>query len=516
MRGWRISAGSFERAREIYKRLGANLLAEPKLQAYALCDYGEILRVFQQLQQAIQYLEKSLTLVPIDTKLVLSFSHLSDASARLKKAEDALRYSERMRDHCIQSGDKYGLALALDRLYAFHAGRGHLKEARSYRDQLEQCLQSLSPTPMFLKMTFLGGTGMARSWNGRLRETEIGLREAYEIAQRLEVTNIIHLTRDLGYVLGMQNCFDEAQMFFTHSLSATEGITASIADVYRSIGLIFKGVVLTRQGHIQEARTDLLDALEMMEAIEDSYWIADISSWLGNLIEVKSAKSNEQLVVAELVTAVTHYQRCVDAARSLFFDYQEGAALTGLVRIKNAQGDYAAIPALLAEAEQLAQQYEYNDHLASLRLTQGHVAWDDSLPEWGSGFDAALRYYQYAAHLRAALQPLLVRRGALRAFARDAPASDHPTLLGTRRGRAADAHGAARTGGRRAPTTSARRGPTPFRPFPKAYHCWKPSALRANASQEMARRKGQCWSRLTQHSPGSLSCRWRCLVLSTH
>src|SRR5262249_17470299 len=29
------------------------------------------------------------------------------------------------------------------------------------------------------------------------------------------------------------------------------------------------------------------------------------------------------------------------------------------------------IPPLLAGAEQLAQQYEYNDHLASLRLTQG-------------------------------------------------------------------------------------------------------------------------------------------------
>ncbi len=66
------------------------------------------------------------------------------------------------------------------------------------------------------------------------------------------------------------------------------------------------------------------------------------------------------------------------------------------MRVKCTQGDYAAIPPLLAEAEQLAQQYEYNDHLASLRLTQGHVAWDGHIPEWGSGFDAALRYYQHA------------------------------------------------------------------------------------------------------------------------
>lgn len=51
--------------------------------------------------------------------------------------------------------------------------------------------------------------------------------------------------------------------------------------------------------------------------------------------------------------------------------YYECCMLTGLVRVKHAQGDYAAIPPLVAEAEQLAQQYEYNDHLASLRLTQG-------------------------------------------------------------------------------------------------------------------------------------------------
>ena len=68
----------------------------------------------------------------------------------------------------------------------------------------------------------------------------------------------------------------------------------------------------------------------------------------------------------------------------------------GLVRVKHAQGSLLrSIPASL-EAEQLAQQYEYNDHLASLRLTQGHVAWDGHIPEWGNGFDAALRYYQHA------------------------------------------------------------------------------------------------------------------------
>lgn len=50
----------------------------------------------------------------------------------------------------------------------------------------------------------------------------------------------------------------------------------------------------------------------------------------------------------------------------------------------------------MANAEALAQRYEYNDHLASLRLSQGHMAWDGILPTWRTGFDAALRHYQQA------------------------------------------------------------------------------------------------------------------------
>ena len=51
----------------------------------------------------------------------------------------------------------------------------------------------------------------------------------------------------------------------------------------------------------------------------------------------------------------------------------EEATLTGLVCVKGVQGNYAGIPPLLAKAEQLAQQYEYNDHSTLLRLTQGMI-----------------------------------------------------------------------------------------------------------------------------------------------
>ena len=57
-------------------------------------------------------------------------------------------------------------------------------------------------------------------------------------------------------------------------------------------------------------------------------------------------------------------------------------ALTGLVRVKYAQLDFAAIPPLFAQAEQLAQQYEYNDYLSSLYLIRGHITWDGFIHAW--------------------------------------------------------------------------------------------------------------------------------------
>jgi hypothetical protein len=76
--------------------------------------------------------------------------------------------------------------------------------------------------------------------------------------------------------------------------------------------------------------------------------------------------------------------------------YFECAALTGLVRVKYAQGAHDAIPSFSEEAEQLAQQYEYNDYFTSLYLTRGHIAWDGLIPAWESGFDTALHFYQLA------------------------------------------------------------------------------------------------------------------------
>lgn len=123
------------------------------------------------------------------------------------------------------------------------------------------------------------------------------------------------------------------------------------------------------------------------------------TAWLGELHEVKAKQIDGETEAAELAIAETYYRQCLNY-RWLGRRYFECRALTGLTRVKHAQGDYTAIPPLLAEAEALAQQYEYNDHLASLRLTHGHMAWEEALStDVGSGlngFDGALDRYRQA------------------------------------------------------------------------------------------------------------------------
>lgn len=119
----------------------------------------------------------------------------------------------------------------------------------------------------------------------------------------------------------------------------------------------------------------------MKLTLKDNSYIHDMFNYLGILCEIKQEPNQ----------AENYFSQCLDLRWTgrLYF---ECSALTGLVRVKHAQGEYDAIPSLLAEAEQLAQQYEYNDHLASLRLTQAmttdRIEWD--------GYNTQLDYLKQA------------------------------------------------------------------------------------------------------------------------
>jgi len=203
------------------------------------------------------------------------------------------------------------------------------------------------------------------------------------------------LSKDLGFVLGVQAKYKEAFSCFAQSLERYE----SLGSEYEwSTGMTkgFCGYILTRQGELEKAEEYLVQSLSTKRKFQDNLGIPEIVNWFGELHEVRSKQREVRTV--ELATAETFYRQCLEL-RWTGRRHFECGAFTGLVRVKHAQSDYAAIAPLLAEAEQLAQQYEYNDHLASLRLSQGHIAWDGrgavAAPVLGE-VSSPQRYYQYA------------------------------------------------------------------------------------------------------------------------
>jgi hypothetical protein len=149
-------------------------------------------------------------------------------------------------------------------------------------------------------------------------------------------------------------------------------------------------VTTLRQEDYFEARRLFAKSWQIKQELEDVLGYQESLNWLGFACELLSLHDRKELNKAE-----EYYLQAL-ANKRYGRRHFECGSLTSLARVKQAQRDFVAIPPLIAEAEQLAQQYEYNDHLASLRLTQAHIASDGHLPEWGSGSEAALHYYQLA------------------------------------------------------------------------------------------------------------------------
>ena len=80
----------------------------------------------------------------------------------------------------------------------------------------------------------------------------------------------------------------------------------------------------------------------LSKMLDTSYTTIDV--WLGRLAEIKH---DQEKANGYYITGLSW---------KFGIDFFRSNSLTGLVRVKHAQGEHHAIPPLLAEAEQLAQQ----------------------------------------------------------------------------------------------------------------------------------------------------------------
>jgi tetratricopeptide (TPR) repeat protein len=192
-------------------------------------------------------------------------------------------------------------------------------------------------------------------------------------------------TRDLALGLGLQIKCTEALTVAEKGLSLAHGLGLDSASEQETQPVLtIYGIICFNCGQLDKAEQYLSQTITLGQKLHAHIDVALLH--LATVYEVRKGYEKAQ----------HYYQLARTEAHPLSRHYYECGALTGLLRVKRAQRDYTAISPLWSEAEQLALQYEYNDYFTSLFLTRGHLIWDGLLPEWESGFDSALHYYQLA------------------------------------------------------------------------------------------------------------------------
>lgn len=388
-------------AAKIYEAIGANEQAEPKLRAYALCDLGQILvrnvRLSQPggIEKALKVLEQSQRLAPrIDAKLVTIFWHTRRIYTFRGEMEKAIEFLERQYQFFQQHDDKYGIVYTLGLLRHTYGLMGSWKKAAEMmRIGLE--LLQMMPESTYLKVKLTGYAAWNLIWSGRYAEASREMSEAITFTREVgDWVSLPYYLHNLGLALGFQKRYQEAADYFSEALKI---YNQRDNEGSREKGFVlgFWAATLLKQGELDKAKDYLAQSLAIKDKFRDTAGIPELFNSLGEIEEIKVQQRADETKSATLALAEDYYGQSLGYRWSCRRHFECGA-LTGLVRVKHVQAAYAAIPALLNEAEQLAQQYEYNDHLASLRLTQGHIAWDGQIPEWDNGFEAALHYYRQA------------------------------------------------------------------------------------------------------------------------
>jgi len=384
-------------AETIYISLIEDSTSGNKLRSYAMCELGRIWTRREKLglpngaEKATNILEESRRLLPAgDGRLIFILSNQRKLWVFGGDWEKGLAILHEQLQSSESSNDKYGSIFILSLLKDIYGLMGNWRQAENALAKGLTLLETY-PSPS-LRSRLISNDLWNQIWSGKLNAAEQGLGEG--IAFGKESDNRIGIPlRTLGLVLGLEEKYKESTLCFSDAIEKYEKRNSEWQGG-KWITLSFYGLVLTKQAQFEKAEEYLTGSLEFKQKIGDDSGIPEVAYWLGVLYETIS-QLESQNIISKLRLAESSYNKCL----SLRFTnrlYFECSALTGLIRVKHAQGDIAAIPPLLAEAEQLAQQYEYNDHLASLRLTQGHLQAETSEVSKDFGSLSTLDYYKQA------------------------------------------------------------------------------------------------------------------------
>jgi tetratricopeptide (TPR) repeat protein len=377
-------------AERLYQAIADNKEAEDLLSAYALCDLAWMVSK-TDVRQALQFLERVQELYPEpeklpepDAKLAFYLLEISEMYRELGRWEDALEYLERAQKFFESIGDLYWLANIHNHMKYYYLDRGMWKEASQKQQQgLQEIARFGKERQSFLEAELLASVSIGWMWAGRYNSTEQQLRRAIGLAEQFGRDHLrMYFLRDFGLALGLQGKLQEASQAFQAGLA----IGRQQDPIFEAVTQAMQAIIALKWSGADEAERYFSMCMGVLRQQTGKRWalLANLGAY-GRLQELKALPEQAERVYRETLQV-----------RELGQWYSYIGALTGLVRVYYTQGRYTDLTPLLEEAESTAQQYEHYDHLASLSIIRGHLAWDNANAEECQRWDDALHHYQRA------------------------------------------------------------------------------------------------------------------------
>lgn len=373
----------FLQAEVVYSEISQDTQINNRVRAYALCDMIQVVTRKERLS-GLEYANRVIMLLeeigrimpPKEPKMAFAYTYAVGAFTSIGNFVGAIETLQQALKLFQEVEDLYGIVYTLSEMRSVNGLMGNWHMARQLQTQGLKIIDQI-PESQILKAFLMGNANWIFIWSGYYTLAEQGARNALVFFRKVnDLQSVASRLRLLGIVLGAQRKFEESRQYLMEGLDLTIRITGG-SDMAHGGGMAqgFLGLTFAKQGEFKEAEQRLLKALEIKKHFKDNIGIPEIYVWLGELYEAeaKYAKIEEQPLKLEYATSC--YKICLRDYTWTNRHYFVCSAIVGLIRLMQVQGILEGIEELIVKAEALAEQYEYNDHLASLRLTQGYLIW---------------------------------------------------------------------------------------------------------------------------------------------
>jgi len=224
----------------------------------------------------------------------------------------------------------------------------------------------------------LEALGWAYTYHGQLDLALDAIEESLRLAKaRQDKTEVIRVSRRLAEIYDRQGRWGLSVPLYKNFIQEDEKLGRIVS---KASFLSLLGISHFKQGLVRQAERLLCNSLSHIHL----HFKQIVLIWLGEL----------RLVLMRLDKSHQYFEKALSV--SIGRPYYIAQCMLGLLQVDVTSSQAKDLSGRVQKIQKLSLNLGYYDHLAHLCLLQGHVAWDGRIPEWGSGFNAALSYYRWS------------------------------------------------------------------------------------------------------------------------